>query len=366
MRVRRVETSVLSIPPRQKPIGDAQQKRVDAVEFVTVRLDTDAGLTGWGFNWNYTRGTRAVKVMIDDVYAPMVAGRDPGLRTALCRDLLHATHFIGRFGVARVGVAAINIALWDLRCKQAGQPLWKLLGATRGRVKAYNTDGGWLGLSKSELVEDMRRLVDRGFDRVKMKVGLPDPREDYERVKAVRRAIGDGVGLMVDVNTCWDLKTALHWGRKLEEFRLDWLEEPLPPFDVRGHAKLAEALDVPIAVGETLYSADMFRDFLESDAVQVVQADATKLAGVDEWLETAALANTFRAPVVPHTNVQQKLHVQLAAATPHAPMVEYCYESLANIWKEPLIVSDGHYPLPQEPGAGCELRPSVLSEFRVA
>ena len=366
VRITGVETFFLSIPPQQRTIGDAQQKRVEAVEFVLVRLDTDAGLVGWGFNWNYTKGTRAVKVMIDDAYAPVLLGRDPADREQIGRDLLYQTHFIGRLGVARVGASAVNLALWDLHCKQQGLPLWKVLGAASHRVKAYNTDGGWLTMTTDELIEDMTRLVARGFDRVKMKIGLQDPREDVARVKAVRRAIGPDVGLAVDVNTCWNLKTALRWGPKLEEFRLDWLEEPLSPFDVRGHARLAEALDVPIAVGETLYTVEMFREFLEADAAQIVQADVTKLSGIDEWLEVAALAKRSRVPVIPHTNVQQKVHVQLAAATPNVPMVEYCYESLADIWNEPLTVKDGYYSLPQEPGVGCEMQPDILKKFRIA
>ena len=361
-----VETYLLSIPPQQRPIGDAQQQRVEAVEFVLVRLDTDCGLTGWGFNWNYTKGTRAVKVMIDDAYAPVLLGRDPADRLQIGHDVLYQTHFIGRLGVARVGASAINLALWDLRCKQQGLPLWQVLGAVRDRVKAYNTDGGWLTMTTDELVEDMTRLVARGFDRVKMKIGLPDPREDVARVQAVRRAIGPRIGLAVDVNTCWDLKTALRWGPKIEEFRLDWLEEPLAPYDVRGHARLAKALKVPIAVGETLYTAEMFREFLEAGAAHIVQADVTKLSGIDEWLEVAALAKRFRVPVIPHTNVQQKVHVQLAAATRNVPMVECCYESLAGIWKEPLTVEGGSYRLPQEPGVGCEMPPEVIRRFRVA
>lgn len=366
LKITKVETFLLSIPPRQRTIGDAQQKRVEAVEFVLVRLDTDQGLTGWGFNWNYTKGTRAVKVMIDDAYAPVLLGRDAADRAQIGRDLLYQTHFIGRFGVARVGASAINLALWDLRCKQLGLPLWQVLGPVRERVKAYHTDGGWLTMTREELVEDMARLVARGFDRVKMKIGLPDPREDVARVKAVRRAIGEEVGLAVDVNTCWDLKTALRWAPRLEEFRLDWLEEPLAPFDVRGHARLAKALDVPIAVGETLYTAEMFREFLEAGATKIVQADVTKLSGIDEWLEVSALAKRFGVPVIPHTNVQQQVHVQLAAATRHVPMVEFCYESLADIWQEPLTVTDGWYSLPQRPGIGCEMKPEIMERYRVA
>ena len=366
VRITRVETFFLSIPPHQRTIGDAQQKRVDAVEFVLVRLDTDGGLTGWGFNWNYTKGARAVKVMIDDAYAPVLVGRDPADRVQIGKDLLYQTHFNGRLGVARVGVSAITHALWDLASKHQGLPLWKMLGPVKERVKAYNTDGGWLTMTTEELVEDMTRLVARGFDWVKMKIGLPDPRQDIARVKAVRKAIGPKVGLAVDVNTCWDLKTALRWGPKLEEFGLEWLEEPLHPFDVKGHAKLANALTVPIAVGETIYTKEMFLDFMEQGAVEIVQADVTKLSGIDEWLEVAALAKRFGVPVIPHTNVQQKVHVQLAAATPHVPMVEFCYESLADIWQEPLTVKDGYYSLPHAPGVGCEMKPEILERFRVA
>ena len=365
VKITGVTTFLLRIPPRQPTISDAQS-RVEAVEFVAVRLDTNQDLTGWGFNWNYSRGTRAVKVMIDDVYAPLLIGQDPEYRKELCDRLLCATHFIGRVGAALVGVCAIEIALWDVHCKRLGMPLWRVLGPVRNRVKAYNTDGGWLSSSKDELVKGMVRLVERGFDRVKMKVGLPSPQDDYDRVKAVRKAIGEKIGLMVDVNTCWDLKTAMYWGRKLEEFRLDWLEEPLHPFDIRGHARLARVLTVPIAVGETVYTIDTFREYVEQDAAEILQADVTKLSGIDEWLEVAGLAAAFHRSVIPHTNVQQKLHAQLAAATAHVPMVEFCYESLAEIWKEPLSVIDGYYSLPEAPGVGCEFAPAIFNKFRVA
>jgi L-alanine-DL-glutamate epimerase-like enolase superfamily enzyme len=164
------------------------------------------------------------------------------------------THFIGRVGVARVGLAAMNLALWDIQLRLEEQPLWRHLGPCKTKVKAYNTDGGWLTWSTEELISDMHRIIDRGFDAVKMKLGRPDPREDFKRVKAVRKAIGDKIKLMVDVNTVWDLKTAIVWGRRLEQFDIAWLEEPMHPFDVRAHAELAKALDVPIAVGETIYT----------------------------------------------------------------------------------------------------------------
>jgi L-alanine-DL-glutamate epimerase-like enolase superfamily enzyme len=365
MKITGVETYLLDIPLRQRPITDSQS-RVESVEFIVVRVATDEGLEGWGFNWNYSKGTRAVKVMIDDVYAPYLINKNPMDRRSLCKELMYTTHFIGRVGVALVGICAIEIALWDLHCKRLGLPLWRVLGPVRDRVKAYNTDGGWLSWTVGELIEDMQKLVARGFDTVKMKIGRPSPREDYERVKAVRNALGSEVNLLVDVNTQWDLNTAMVWGRRLEELHIGWLEEPLHPFDVKGHAELAAALDVPIAVGETIYSKYAFRDYIERGAVDILQADVTKLSGIDEWLEVAGLASAHNIPLVPHTNVQQKIHVQLAAATPQALMVEYCYESLSDIWKEPLTVQNGFYSLPQEAGVGCELTPEVLTKYRVA
>jgi L-alanine-DL-glutamate epimerase-like enolase superfamily enzyme len=279
--------------------------------------------------------------------------------------MFFSNHFVGRVGAARVGIAAVEFALWDVVCKAAGLPLWKLLGAARQRVKAYSTDGGWLTWSVDDLVRDATRLVERGFDAVKIKLGRPDPREDYERVAAVREALGPKIRIMTDVNCAWSLATARAWGPRLADHDVYWLEEPLVPENVKAHAELQRVLPLPIAVGETLFTKYAFRDYIEAGAVGIVQADATKLLGIDEWLEVAALAASHDLPVVPHTNVQQKLHVQLAAATPGAMMVENCYESLNDIWEEPIHVKDGFYGLPESPGVGLKLRDAVVEEHRI-
>ncbi|RLS30024.1 MAG: mandelate racemase/muconate lactonizing enzyme family protein [Planctomycetota bacterium] len=362
--ITRVETILVDVPLKQRTITDSQSS-VASVEFVQVKVETDAGVIGWGFNWNYTKGLKAVQVMIDEAYAPAIVGRPALDRHALMQAMNATTHFIGRVGVARVGLCAVNLALWDIQLKLEQQPLWRHLGPCKDRVRAYNTDGGWLSWSIDELVADMQRIIDRGFDSVKMKLGRPDPREDFERVRAVRRAIGDRVNLMVDVNTVWDLKTAVTWGRRLEEFDISWLEEPMHPFDVAAHAELARELDVPIAVGETIYTLHDFRDYIDRRAVDIVQADVTKLSGIEEWLDVAALARAHGLTVIPHTNVQQNVHVQLAAATPNAPLVECCYESIHDIWEDPVRVEGGWYTLPEAPGVGGKLTDTVLAEYRI-
>ncbi|TAH37216.1 MAG: mandelate racemase/muconate lactonizing enzyme family protein [Planctomycetota bacterium] len=364
MRITGVATTLLRVPLRQRTITDSQSS-VDAVEFLQVQLETDAGITGYGMNWSYTPGLRAAQVLVDENYAPLLRGQDPLLRKELVRRMFFSNHFVGRVGAARVGIAAVEFALWDLACKSVGLPLWKYLGPCRETVKAYSTDGGWLSWSEADLVRDALRLVARGFDAVKIKLGRPDPREDCARVAAVRKALGPKVRIMTDVNCAWNLATARAWGAKLADLDVFWLEEPMLPEDVKGHAELARSIPVPIAVGETIYTKYAFRDYIESGAARIVQADATKLLGIDEWLEVAALASAYNLPVVPHTNVQQKLHVQLAAATPAVMMVESCYESINDIWEEPVHVRDGHYTLPQEPGVGLQLTGAVLAEFRV-
>ena len=363
IRITGVETLLLRVPLRQKTITDSQS-RVDHVEFLQVELATDAGFSGYGMNWSYTPGLRAAQVSVDDCYAGELAGQDALCRKQLVRRCYYSNHFVGRVGAAAVGLAAVEFALWDIACKAVNLPLWRYLGPCRERVKAYSTDGGWLSYTQDELIQDAASLVERGFDAIKVKLGR-DPREDYERVGALRKALGPGIKLMTDVNCAWTLATAKLWGQKLADHDVFWLEEPLHPFDVRGHAELARSIPVPIAVGETIYTKYAFRDFIEAGAVDYVQADATKLLGIDEWLEVAALAGAANKPVIPHTNVQHKLHAQLAAATPGVLMLENCYESLMDIWHEPIAVKDGFYELPEEPGVGLRIREAVVRETRI-
>ncbi len=364
LKITALDTTLIRVPLGQRTITDSQST-VDHVEFLQVTLETDGGITGYGMNWSYTPGLRAAQVMIDENYAPVVVGGDPYLRKDLVKKMFYTNHFVGRVGAARVGLAAVEFALWDIVCRAAEQPLWRYLGACRTKVKAYSTDGGWLTWSEEELVRDACSLVERGFDAVKVKLGRPNPREDFARVAAVRKAVGPDIRIMTDVNCAWDLGTARFWGERLADLDVFWLEEPLQPEDVASHAELARSISVPIAVGETLYTKESFRDYLETGAARIVQADATKLAGIDEWLQVASLAAAYHRPLVPHTNVQQKLHVQLAAATPGVMMVENCYESLLDIWEEPIHVTDGHYPLPQEPGVGLKLTAATIDAHRI-
>jgi L-alanine-DL-glutamate epimerase-like enolase superfamily enzyme len=322
-------------------------------------IHTESGLVGYGFAGTHAHlaTDRLITTCITDSYAPLLIGRDPREVRALWNELYRYSpiHWVGRAGIVHLALGAIDIALWDLKAKGQGLPLWKLLGGSETkRLEAYNTDGGWLSLSVEELVEQCRSLVEvEGYRAVKIKVGSDDPEEDLRRLEAVRRAVGTAVRVMVDVNGRWDLPTAQSMTRRLEPFQIDWIEEPLFFDDLVGHRRLASSTSIPIALGEQLYMVSQFRDFIEADAVHYVQPDVTRLAGITEWWQVAELAHASSLPVVPHVGDMGQVHQHLCRAHSACSLLEYI-PWIAPWMKEPVRIEGGNYLPAQEPGAGLE------------
>lgn len=365
MRIVQVEAFDVQVPIR-RPIRDSIH-HVETWGVPGVWITTDEGITGTGYTGTHARGDDLITAAIERHYAPVLLGRDPFEVKAIWHDLyMGPLRWIGRSGISQMAQAAIDIALWDIIAQAQGQPLWRLLGAaTAGPIPTYNTDAGWLNWTEAELVEDMRRLVAEGWRAVKMKVGKPAPQEDVRRVAAVREALGDEIDLMVDANTLWDLNTAVTTARLLEPFRPRWLEEPLHPDDITGHARLARATAIPLAVGESIYSKYLFREYMAQGAVGYVQVDVTRVGGVTEWLEVAAAAATFGLPVIPHHGDMMQVHQHLVAATRNAPMLEYI-PWILDLFEDPVEVREGMLHLPERPGASTTMRPQALERYRVA
>lgn len=364
IRITRVESFILHVPLR-KYVEDSFNT-ADQWGLPGVILHTDAGVVGTGYTSTLTHGDQAIKSVIDELYAPVLIGQDPRLNERLWQQLFWSkAHWVGRVGITTMAHAAVDMALWDIKAKTANLPLWRYLGGDKdGRVLSYNTDGGWLNYTLDELLGHLGAIVDQGWKAVKMKIGKPNPRDDFERVHAARKFLGDDIDLMVDVNQVWDLTTARTWAPRLEEFNVRWLEEPMHPDDVRSHAQLARTTRIPIAVGEHVYSALAFRDFLEAGALGYVQADCTRLAGVTEWLQVAALAKSFNVPVVPHHADMMRVHQHLSAGVNASPMLEVI-PWLQDIFDEPLVIRDGYVYPPETPGASTTFRPDAFAEYRV-
>ncbi len=368
MQIRSVQTYFLKIP-LDRTIRDSLFE-VSYIGLPVVKLTTDDGLEGWGFNWNTAGGAEFPKEMIDRYMAKTLIGKDPMGRKRIVHELFFIETFgwdfrLGRNGLAVMAVSMIDMALWDILCKRANLPLWKVLGGYHDRVEAYNTHGGWLSWTIEELVSNSKSLVfEEGYSAIKLKVGSPNPLDDYERLKAVRAAVGNSVKVMIDANTKWDLETALRWGRRFDDFNPFWFEEPINPLDISGHATLRSKISTPIAIGESIHNKFTFRDYVFQKAADILQVDATKVAGITEWLEIANFAAASNVNVYPHTNIQQPLHVQLVASSTNASVVEHV-PWLLDVWKEPLEPKKGFFELPKQTGAGTEIRQEAIEKYEV-
>jgi L-alanine-DL-glutamate epimerase-like enolase superfamily enzyme len=228
---------------------------------------------------------------------------------------------VGRSGLSTQAIAAIDIALWDLKAKRAGLPLGRLLGAWRDGVPSYNTSGGFLSSPLEEVLENVEKSIESGIGGIKIKVGHPDSKVDLTRLDAVARQINGRVALMVDANQQWDRPTALRMSRAMEQYGLVWIEEPLDAYDIEGHAALAAAIDTPIASGEMLVSAPEHFAMIDARAVDFIQPDAARVGGITQFQRVTARAEQAGLMMAPHFAME--IHVHVSAAYPHNAWVEH-------------------------------------------
>lgn len=368
MKITKVETFLLHVPVTGSLIADSAH-RITHWGVPGAIIHTESGLRGYGYTGTHAHlpTDRLITDCIEHTYGPLLLGEDANDVQGLWRKLYHfpPAQWVGRSGITQLALAAVDIALWDLKAKAAGLPLWKLLGGNRpGGIEAYNTDGGWLNLGTEQVVENCRRFVGEGYRGVKIKIGSPNPNDDLRRIEAVRAAIGPDIKFMVDANGKWDLPTALNHARKFEDHDIYWFEEPLWYDDVEGHAALARATRTPVALGEQLYSLDAFAAFVKAGAVHYVQADVTRLGGITEWWQVADLALAHRLPVAPHAGDMGQIHLHTALAHPACTIVEFI-PWIRHCFEEPITVKDGLFIPPQQPGAGSTVTAQAHEKFGV-
>ena len=354
-RITEVTLSSVTLP-LTTGISDAKvltgrQRPMTEVAFLFAEIHTEAGLEGLGFSYSKRAGGPAQFAHAREV-APDLIGEDPSDIGRLWTKLVWAGASVGRSGAATQALAAVDVALWDLKAKRAVLPLAKLLGAHRDSVRCYNTSGGFLHESVEQVKDNATRTLEQGIGGIKIKVGQPDRAEDLRRVRAVREHIGDDAPLMVDANQQWDRPTAMRVGRALEEFGLVWIEEPLDAYDAEGHAALARSLDTAIASGEMLTSVAEHAELIRHDAVDILQPDAPRIGGITQFLKLAALAEHRNLQLAPHFAME--IHIHLAAAYPHEPWVEH-FDWLYPLFCERLEIRDGRMHLSDRPGLGVTL-----------
>jgi L-alanine-DL-glutamate epimerase-like enolase superfamily enzyme len=348
-RITRVEVLQVDLKPKV-PRSDAIQS-FTAQETPIVRISCDDESQGVGYSYTIGTGGSSVIALIADHLAPRLIGRNADEIELLWKELFFATHATAVGAITSLALAAIDTALWDARCRRAELPLWQAAGGAQRRVPVYSTEGGWLHLSIDELVREANDAREAGFRGVKIKVGRPHVAEDVERLQAVRYAVGPEFEIMTDANQAFTVAEAMRRARQFEPLDLAWFEEPLPAEDLGGHVRLSASTSLPIAVGESIYSIQHFREYLQRDACSIVQADVARIGGITPWLKVAHLAESFNVPICPHFLME--LHVSLTAAVPNAAWVEWIPQ-LDDITTSRIEVRGGYAIPPDTPGLGID------------
>jgi 3,6-anhydro-L-galactonate cycloisomerase len=358
MRIESVTAAYHRLP--LEAMGDAGHGAIDSEEIITVKLRA-GGLEGHGYAYTIGRGGRAVHALIEHDLAPLLAGRDATDIAALWDLMWQRLLYVGRGGAASFAIAAMDIALWDLRGLRERKPLYALLGAKPRDIPAYGS-GVDLPKSMDELLKQTESFLERGLPGVKVKIGKRDAREDETRVAAVRKLIGERVDLMVDANMAWTAAEALERGRRLEQFGLYWYEEPTIPEDVAGHARLARELGVPIAIGESLHSPHEFRRYVDEKAVEIVQIDPVTNGGITASLRALEMANVAGLKASSHYTDELSAHLLCAAREP--VYLEKHAFALDRYLETPQEVKNGRVRPTEVPGTGMRFSERALAPYR--
>ncbi len=333
------------------------------VRICIVKVETDAGVTGIG-----TGSAKAGERQLRDAFAEKLIGADPMMTEAIWSRLwMPKLH--GRRGFETRALSSIDFALWDIKAKVAGLPLYRMLGGYRTRIPTY-VAGGYYAAGKGlkELAAEMAGYVERGARAVKMKVGAVTVAEDVARIRAVRAAIGPDIRLMIDANCAYRQYEAIQLARRAEDQDIFWFEEPVQPDDYDGFRRIAQATSIPLATGENEYTKHGFRDLIATQAISILQPDARHMGGVTEFMKVAAMAQAHGLDICPHGD--QQTHLHLLAAIPNALMLEYYPAEFdpmhGKVYLEtPALQADGTVVVPETPGNGCAPDEAALRPYRI-
>ncbi len=328
-----------------------------------VRIKTSDGLEGIGYSYTIGTGGTAVLALLRDYLVPKLIGMDSQYVEKVWNEIYYSTRATETGAISSLAMAAIDTAIWDLKCKRANQSLAVAAGGFRDRVPLYDTEGGWLHLSTDQLVTGALASKKKGWPGVKVKVGKPNVYEDVERLTAVRESVGPSMHLMVDANTSFTVAEAKRRAKAFEPLDLFWFEEPLPADDVTGHAVLAKSTSIPIAVGETMYSPMQFQQYLHQGAAGIIQVDVARVGGITPWLKVAHLAESFNVKVCPHFLME--IHVSLTAAIPNGLYVEHIPQ-LRGITKSEIKIENGFAIATTTPGLGIDWDFSKIDGMRIS
>ena len=361
MKITHVSVEVLETPVKLQYV--AAGHAVSSNWHVLSRIATDDGVQGIGFAVSNRATLIRPLAQTAEELGQLLVGMNVMEIAAARARLERAGGWVGPGGMLSMAIATLDIALWDAVGKTVEQPLYRLLGGHRDRVRAYASDAMWYSMPLEDLAQSASYHVSQGYDMLKLRLGHEArPEGEAARVRAVQAAVGPDVQIMVDGTESWNEGQAVATGRALQEAGIVWLEDPVSHQNVAGLAQLAQVLDVPIAAGEHLYGPDPFQKTFEARAVDIAIIDLARVGGITPWMKVAAMAEARGIPVAGH--VIPEVHVHLLAAAPNGYLVEYMPRS-EPIFKTRLTLADGHLLAPQAPGLGVELDEAACEKYRI-
>lgn len=357
--VREARTRHLSLPLPRHYVSGIHDYR--ATENVLLELDV-GDFVGVGYAFAFLPGhARGIREVLRDLVATLV-GRPVDDVRAIWGELWRRLDFIGRTGLGAIALGAVDMALWDLLGKRAGLPLYRLLGAASERLPVY-ASGGWFTYEKEELVEEAHEFAAAGYSGYKVKVGHQDPRVDVDRVEHLLGGVAGEIDVMVDANQSWSPEQGIAIGRELQAMGVAWLEEPVSSGDVEGSARVREALAIPLAAGESVFTRDGFVRLIEARGADVLMPNVARCAGPSQFLAVATLAEAHHLPISSHTYTEVSAH--LMAACPNAGLVEHIPGWWDELFDEAPRVRDGTIGPSDAPGLGITFAERAVRDFSV-
>ncbi len=362
MIVKDIRTTALSIPFTDPPRWSANYDRPR--EILVVEIETASGLTGMGYLMVLSGGLRTIQACIEELVAPVVLGRSITEVEKIWQDVWQATYWVGRMGVSVFAQSAVDIALWDALGKHAGLPLYQLwggAGTAKDGLPAYGS-GCWRGLGRDGMIAKAEAYVEAGFGAIKMQTGhMYDHATDVANVAAMREALGDGIQIMVDVNMGWTADEAIEVGRRLDDYDIHWLEEPVVAEDFAGYFRIADALKTRVVGGESHFTHYDLAPFFDTPKIPILQPDVMR-GGLTQMRRIATLAHAKGIRIAPH--LFHELMVHLQAAIPNPDILEYV-NFLDDLWVEPVLPKGNLLTPPDRPGHGLVFKEEVLKNYAV-